>query len=211
MMSQFEQLPGKRQRHSHIFERAANNWYRDPPWCSAQLFKREPFSEPVWDGCCGGGSIPESAKAAGLPTFASDLIDRGYGIAPLDFLTEPAPIAPPFSVVTNPPHEKNSEQIFAQRAFELGAVKVVLLMQTTKLHAAWRWLTSLHLARVYLLTPRPSMPPGELLKTGMKPEGGRYDFSWAVFDPLHRGPPTLAWLKKRDESACGGGEPIWKD
>jgi hypothetical protein len=100
----------------------------------------------------------------------------------------------------NPPHQKNSEQIFAQRAFELGAVKVALLLQTAKLHAAWRWMRPLHLARVYLLTPRPSIPPGEMtIVRGEKAKGGRHDFSWVCFDFAHQGPPTVDWLNRDGE------------
>jgi hypothetical protein len=195
-------VSGKRLRHSHIFDRASNNYYREPAWVSRRLFERETFPGVICDGCCGSGTIPEAARAAGLPTFASDLVDRGYGIVPLDFLTEPVPITLPFSFVSNPPHEGESERQFVERAFELGAAKVAVLLQTTKLHAAWRWVIPLRLTRVYLLTPRPSIPPGEMIERGEKAKGGIRDYSWAVFDRAHRkgSLPVFSWLH-RDEGA----------
>ena len=199
---EFSELPNSvRARNSHIFDRVPNNWYREPSWPAERLFQQESFAGIIWDGCCGGGTIPEAAKAAGLATFASDLVDRGYG-AQRDFLTEPAPIAPPFTVVTNPPHQKQSEQQFVERALELGADKVVILFQTSKMHAAWGWLIPCRLARVFLLTPRPSIPPGEMIERGEKPGGGRYDYSWLIFDRTHEGPPILGWLHKRGARAA---------
>src|SRR5262249_35451628 len=56
----------------------------------------------------------------------------------------------------------------------------------------WRWLGSLPLARMYLLTPRPSVPPPTAKKVG----GGRVDFCWLVLDVQHRGPPTWGWLHR---------------
>jgi hypothetical protein len=193
---------GKRPRHAHLFDRVPRNYYREPPWVSARLFECETFPGIVWDCCCGSGTIPESAKGAGLPTFASDLVDRGYGNARLDFLTESAPIALPFSVVANPPHEGESERWFVERALELGAAKIAILFQTTKLHAAWRWLIPQGLTRVYLLTPRPSIPPGEMIERGEKAQGGTRDYCWVVFGPTHGKTrlPVLSWLH-RDEGA----------
>ena len=203
---EFSELPNSvRARNSHIFDRVPNNWYREPSWPAERLFQQESFAGIIWDGCCGGGTIPEAAKAAGLATFASDLVDRGYG-AQRDFLTEPAPIAPPFTVVTNPPHQKQSERQFVERGLELGADKVVILFQTSKMHAAWPWLIPCRLARVYLLTPRPSIPPGEMIERGEKPGGGGYDYSWLIFDRAHKGPPTLGWLHRDISSIDIKGE-----
>jgi hypothetical protein len=188
-------MSGKRPRASHNFDRVPDNYYREPAWPSEQLFAHEKFPGTIWDPCCGGGTIPEAAKAAGLTVFASDLVDRGYG-EQRDFLTEPAPIAAPFTVATNPPHQKQSERQFVERAFELGADKVAILFQTAKMHAAWRWLIPSHLARVYLLTPRPSIPPGEMIERGEKAEGGRHDYSWLIFDRTHEGAPVIDWLHR---------------
>jgi len=173
-----------RPRNSHIFARARNDLYVEPFWCSARLFDVETFPEPVWDPCAGTGTIVESACAAGLRYAASD-ISTGR-----DFLIEPALIPPPFSVVTNPPYALAREIV--ERAIELGAIKVAFLFPVARTNAAWRWLESLPLARLYLLTPRPSVPPITAKKVG----GGRVDFCWLVLDRRHKGPPTFGWLHR---------------
>jgi len=93
-------------------------------------------------------------------------------------------------VVTNPPYALAREIV--ERAIELGAIKVAFLFPVARTNAAWRWLESLPLARLYLLTPRPSVPPITAKKVG----GGRVDFCWLVLDRRHKGRPTFGWLHR---------------
>ena len=62
-----------------------------------------------------------------------------------------------------------------------------------RLNAA-RWLASTPLSRIYLLSPRPSMPPGHVILAGEEPGGGKQDFVWLVWDHEHQGLPELHWL-----------------
>jgi hypothetical protein len=182
-----------RPRHSHIFDRDRDDFYSEPEWCSRRLFEVEQFTGLIWDPCCGLGAIVRSARAAKLSNFASDIADHGYGVRQ-DFLTAPTPtIAGLFNVVCNPPFKSARE--FVERALTLGAAKVAIIFPTARLNAA-HWLEALPLARIWLLTPRPSMPPGEVILRGEKPGGGKTDFCWLVFDRTHTGPPTLAWLHR---------------
>jgi hypothetical protein len=78
---------------------------------------------------------------------------------------------------------------------------VALLVPLRRLPAA-RWLASLPLETVYLLTPRPSMPPGTWIDAGNVPGGGSQDFCWLVINrTLTTGAPRLRWLH-RDGGAC---------
>jgi hypothetical protein len=40
------------------------------------------------------------------------------------------------------------------------------------------------------------MPPGESILRGEKPQGGRFDFAWLVFDQGFVGCPTMVWLHR---------------
>jgi hypothetical protein len=142
----------------------------------------------VWDPCCGTGTIIRSARAAGLRGCATD-ISTGW-----DFLTARVPGRGPFSIVTNPPYAIVREII--ERALELGAVKIAFLFPTARVHAA-HWLQPLPLARLYLLTPQPSVPPLTAKKIG----GGRPDLSWLVLDRRHQGAPTWGWLHRGSRRA----------
>ena len=190
-----DRLPGKakRPRRSHIFTRDDHDFYVEPAWCSERLFAFEPFAGLIWDPAAGSGTIPRAARAAGLSNFATDIVDHGCG-PHQDFLIAPAP-AEVFNVVTNPPFRL--ARAFVERALTLGAVKTAIIFPTARLNAA-RWLKPLPLAKIYLLTPRPSMPPGEVIARGGKPGGGKTDFCWLLLDRTHSGSPTMWWLH-RDE------------
>jgi hypothetical protein len=182
---------GSRKRlEAHRWDRAGEDWYVEPAWCSERLFEEEPFVGTVWDPACGGGNIPEAAKAAGYGTHASDLVDRGYpGSYSLDFFKSDARHA---GIVTNPPFKIAGE--FALHALKL-AHKVAIIFPTARLNAA-HWITGTPLRRVWLLSPRPSMPPGHVIAAGGKPSGGKMDYCWLVLDRAYTGSPELRWLRR---------------
>ena len=101
-------------------------------------------------------------------------------------------VAPP-TVVGNPPF--NAVEAFARHALELGARKVALLFPVARLNAA-RWLKELPLRRIWLLTPRPSMPPGYVIARGEKPGGGKTDFAWLIFERGYTSKAEIRWLRR---------------
>jgi hypothetical protein len=148
----------------------------------------------IWDPACGSGRVVEAARAAGYRTIATDAVDRGYEHfdRALDFIQNDVGLLGN-CVVCNPPYDFIRE--FAERAIELGADVVAMICPTPRLNAA-RWLQRLPLSRIYLLTPRPSIPPGRLIEAGMKPSGGRPEFCWLVFRRDHFGSPEMRWLHR---------------
>ena len=100
---------------------------------------------------------------------------------------------PAANICCNPPFTVCNQ--FVRRALELATGKVAMIWLARRLNAA-RWLQDTPLARVYLLTPRPSMPPGHVILAGEKPGGGTQDFVWLVFTRGHVGPPELRWLHR---------------
>ncbi len=83
---------------------------------------------------------------------------------------------------------------FTKHALTLAPF-VAMIMPVRKLNAA-HWLYELPLSRVWLLTPRPSMPSGSFIAAGGKVGGGTVDFCWAVFDKGWTCPPQLRWLHR---------------
>ena len=86
-------------------------------------------------------------------------------------------------------------QEFCEHALDLEASKVAVICLVRRLNAA-RWLQELPLIRIWLLTPRPSMPPGSWIAKGNKPGGGTQDFCWLVFERGYAGEPTIGWLHR---------------
>ena len=178
-----------RERRSHIWDRETNDHYVEPAWCSERLFDVEEFYGRINDPCCGFGTIPEAAYRAGIGATACDLVDRGYkGGWVEDFFTSTWPRD---NIVANPPF--NIAERFVRHALEVTGLKVAVIFPTARLNAA-HWIRETPLRRVWLLTPRPSMPPGHVLAAGGKPGGGKVDFCWLVFERGHQGPAELRWL-----------------
>jgi hypothetical protein len=180
-----------RKRDSHIWYREADEHYVEPAWCSERLFQAEEFRGAVHDPCCGFGTIPEAARRSGLTTTATDLVDRGYEFGRVeDFLGSDCRYD---NIVCNPPF--NIAELFARYAVSWTARKVAIIFPTARINAA-RWLQELPLRRVWLLTPRPSMPPGHVIAAGQKPGGGKMDFCWLVFERGYVDQPELRWLHR---------------
>jgi hypothetical protein len=184
-----------RRRQSHIFEKERRGHYVEPAWCSRRLFEVEKFTGPIYDPACGWATILGEACAAGHTVLGSDIVDRGnrFGLSCLkrDFLTWHGRIRG--DVVSNPPFDHVRE--FCEHALNLEASKVAIICLVRRLNAA-RWLQDLPLRRIWLLTPRPSMPPGSWIAKGNKPGGGTQDFCWLVFERGYAGEPSIGWLHR---------------
>jgi hypothetical protein len=177
---------------AHIFARERSDHYVDPPWISRRLFEVEQFDGSIVDPACGWGTIVIEARRAGYNAAGSDIVDRGYDSTrtPSDFLTSAVVFD---NIVTNPPFDIAPR--FITHAVKHARHKVAAVLKVRRLPAA-RWLQELPLAKVLLLTPRPSMPPGSYIKAGGKIGGGKDDFCWLIFDHHHAGPATVGWLRR---------------
>jgi hypothetical protein len=174
---------------AHIWPREQAGHYVEPEWCSIRLFEEEwfgPAGSLVFDPAAGWCRIPKAAAAAGYTALGADIVDRrlnrqmldgSIAFATGDFLERP-PIPAVHSIVCNPPF--NHIQAFCERALEIATHKVAMLVPLRRLPAA-RWLGGLPLETVWVMTPRPSMPPGSYIAAGNKPGGGSQDFCWLVF------------------------------
>ena len=183
--------------NAHVFEREVNEHYVEPAWCSARLFQEEQFKGKIWDPCCGFGTIVKEALKAGHVAYGSDLVDRGWDSTrtPLDFLTVRDERHD--NIVCNPPF--NIAGRFAAHALNIAACKVALVFPTARLNAA-HWLRDKPLKTIWLLTPRPSMPPGHVITSGGKVGGGKMDFCWLVFEHEHSGTPEMKWLRREGQT-----------
>jgi hypothetical protein len=187
--------------HAHIWDRNTDDWYVEPEWCSRRLFEEEQFEGAIWDPACGLGRIVRSAIDAGHAVRASDIefrqstddeVDDLKAVADFRTCTEVAD-----NIVTNPPF--NIARQFVLHALALARNKVAVVFPTASLNAAagpkkGRWIVGTPLRRVWLMSPRPSMPPGHVLAAGGKPSGGKVDYAWLVWEHGYTGATELRWL-----------------
>jgi hypothetical protein len=193
-----------RPRRAHIFEGAEREHYVEPIWCSARLFEAEDFGGPgarLLDPSCGWGRILRSGADAGYEMHGANIVDtrrldaRDLPFTIRDFLATPTP-GRFASTAFNPPFDQI--EAFCRRALEIAEYKVAAISPLPRLPAA-HWLRSLPLKTIYLLSPRPSMPPASYLERGLKPQGGRPEFCWLIFQQGWTGSSELKWLRRDGE------------
>ena len=175
--------------HSKAYPRV-NEHYVEPEWVSERLFDEEKFVGRIYDPACGFGRIVVSALQAGYQALGSDIADRGWDSTRQNFFCHQGMHA---NIVTNPPFD--ILPAFTQHALKRAVRKVAVIMPTARLNAA-HWLTDAPLRRIWLLTPRPSMPPGHVITAGGKVGGGKSDYCWLVFEHGYDGNPETRWLHR---------------
>jgi hypothetical protein len=187
--------PATKPRRAHIWEPDPDGFYIEPEWCSQRLLEAESFRGAIHDQAQGSGRIVRAAEAAGLVATGADIIDRTGGSPTFTLQNFLADDCRRPNIITNPPYHLLRE--FALHALQIVKHKAAFVFPVARLNAA-HWLSDTPLQRVWLLTPRPSMPPGAYLAAGGKASGGTKDFAWLIWQQGFTGFPEIRWLHRRD-------------
>jgi hypothetical protein len=168
---------------------AENGFYQEPAWLVDSLLNAEPVTGRVYDPFCGEGTIPKACIARGIEAIGSDICDRGYGAAGVDFFQVTGPLH--CDILTNPDYSKLRPAV--DHALAVATGKVIVLARLAFLESQRRreWFLATRLARVWVSSRRPSMPPGG---QGIVAKGGSIPFAFFVWDRSHIGAPELGWL-----------------
>ena len=182
-----------RQRIIVDHERQQNDFYIDPPFCTELLLGAVGFCGPVWDPCCGRGTIPEVFDRLGTRDNgirASDLVDRGYpGTEIIDFFASRDSAE---NIVFNPPYAQ--AEAFIRHALDLASGVVAALVNLKFLASQGRrqrLFVPYPPVQILVLSRRPSMPPGG---SGLAAKGGTADYCWLLHQRGHVGPTMMRWL-----------------
>lgn len=179
---------------SHVFPRAADEWYVEETRATDQLVQCErSFAGPgrvVLDPCCGQGNIVTTLRRHGVDAIGTDIVERAPGQRWFhgfrDFLTEEVD-REVTDLVMNPPFGgSDMAEQFIRRAhtfpwIERAAffVEARFLFSEARAYGLHRYLPP---ARIWPLTPRVSTPPGQYLLDGGKAQGGKADHVWMVYE-----------------------------
>jgi hypothetical protein len=195
-------------REAHIWDRSDDEWYQEPADVTTALLKAETFTGAIWDPCCGGGNILRAVRDAGHSYIGTDIVDRDRGdLDPdqfnlQDFLTTPPSSFLASNIIMNPPFARGvMTEAFIRHALKGPNVrKVAAFVDVRFLNSSKRaggLYAELPPSKVWIITPRPSCPPGAYLAAGNKAGGGTADFCWLVWDRVSPGWPTqLGWLRR---------------
>ena len=181
------QMLGSRAARSRL----CDDFHETPGVAVEALLSVDQFHGLILEPACGLGAISAVLIEHGHDVISTDLVDRGYGQAPIDFLLEWEPRAP--NIITNPPYKLALE--FAQHALALTTGKVALLVR-------WQWLASERrrvffqnspLARVWLFSKR--LPLMHRHGYDGPRASSAIDHCWCVWEHGHVGPgTTIGWL-----------------
>ncbi len=169
--------------------RPENDWYPTPPEATLALLRAESFTGSIWEPACGDGAICRVLASEGYHDVrASDLIDRGYGEAPCDFLTSTRTAD---NIITNPPF--TLAQQFVEKSLSCTTGKVAMLCKLVFLEGQKRkaFFESTPLARVHVFSKRVNFyREGERGKLGTS----MMCFAWFVFEHGYTGEPVIRWI-----------------
>jgi hypothetical protein len=202
-------MPIVKEKLAHLWERDPHDWYVEPSECSAALFSMEYFEGVVWDPACGLGRIVAQARLAGLDAVGTDLVRRSSLCADsFDFLKRS--FEPEFcNIVMNPPFSLAEE--FVREALRItptgGKVAAILpLVWVSGFSSKRDWLPNSPLKTLYPISPRPSMPPGKVVASGIKPGNGTKDFAWLVWQNGYSGNASVRFMNTNVYKAKKGNK-----
>ena len=219
-----------RAKKAKVWARADLEWYVEPERVTTQLLAVERFPGVTWDPCCGGGNVLRALVAAGMVCLGTDLVRRpqlaggdaltnvsdlfaaehdfragSMGWTPFTFLGAWPGAA--LNLVFNPPfYRAQGTEAFIRRALSVATGKVAAFVDLRFLagDGRARGLFASHPpTRIWIITPRPSCPPGTYLAEGHEAGNGASDWCWLVWDltaPQHG--TTTDWLRWRSVRAA---------
>src|SRR3984893_1887841 len=165
------------------------DFFPTPAWATFALADNEHFSGDVWECACGDGAMSRVLEEAGSNVFSSDLYDRGYGEAGIDFLKTPRSAD---NIVTNPPY--NCAEGFVASGVRHARRKFALLLRLAFLEGANRANTIFAKcppSRVWVFSERITFYPSGINPTG----SGTTAYAWFVWDTDAPSGTELKWFK----------------
>ena len=165
------------------------DFFPTPAWATHALIDKEMFKGDIWECACGNGAMSDVLEHTGQTVINSDLYDRGYGEAGVDFL---APTRRAANVVTNPPY--NAAEGFVRSGLNVADRKFALLLRLAFLEGANRQRTIFTEAppsRVWVFSERITFYPVGAIQKGT----GTTAYAWFVWDKDAPNGTELKWFE----------------
>ncbi len=175
--------------------RIPHEFYPTPPEATQALLSVERFDGDIWEPACGHGAIAKELVAAGYRTVSTDIVDHGYGVSGIDFLTQERPLAR--HIVTNPPYGSGLADAFITKALFFaqethGTVAMLINLASLAHRTRTAWWRRHPPARLYAIDDIVCWP--EHLYGPAPSYFTRHRYCWAVWTPDHNGPSAFWWL-----------------
>lgn len=173
-------------------DREIDDFYATDPIAIDVLLDVESFSKDIWECACGQGHLSDRLFSYDYKVYATDLVDRGYGISDVDFLKQKTKWKG--DIITNPPYKYASQ--FITKGLELTNNKLALFLKIQFLEGkARKELFKKHPPKyVYVSSSRIMCAKNGDFK-GMKEGGGSaVAYAWFVWEKNFSGDTILRWI-----------------
>lgn len=189
-----------KEKSSHLWQRDEHDWYVEPLECSLALFKEIDVPGTIWDPAAGCGRILASAQHFGKKVFGTDVKERSEFCSEIsNFLFDDRKLSET-SIVSNPPF-RHAEEFVSKAIDQTGYGYMVAMLLPIVWMAGFSskrdWLPNSPLFKILPMSPRPSMPPGQVLAAGERPGNGTKDFAWFVWKIGYTGAPEVHFLNTK--------------
>ena len=168
---------------------AGPDFFPTPAWATHALIDNEAFKGDIWESACGNGAMSDVLERTGQTVASSDLYDRGYGEAGVDFLEANRRVD---NIVTNPPY--NAAEGFVRSGLQSARRKFALLLRLAFLEGANRQrsiFTDAPPSRVWVFSERITFYPAGAVQQGT----GTTAYAWFVWDKDAPNLTELKWFK----------------
>lgn len=170
-------------------EREKNDFYATDNIAAHLLLENEPLKN-IWECACGDGELAKVFDKAGVLGKASDLINRGYGEAGIDFLKYSG--GWDGDIVTNPPY-KHAEA-FVRRAYEIiqPGRKVCMFLRLLFLESKGRQALFEECPLKTVYVSRKRIPAYK--NNNQSNKSSAIAFCWFVWEKGYSGEPVIKWI-----------------
>lgn len=164
------------------------DFFPTPAWATYALIDNERLRGDTWECACGDGAMSLVLEKASKNVISTDLFDRGYGNAGIDFVGAKRKAD---NIITNPPY--NCAEAFVRTGTKQAKQKFALLLRLAFLEGANRANTifaKVPPARVWVFSERITFYPKGAERKG----SGTTACAWFVWDKDAPSGTELKWL-----------------
>ena len=174
--------------------RESDDYYATDPIAAELLCEVEQFQNNIWECSVGEGHLAKVFTSKGYNVYATDLIDRGYGIGGVDFLDCNEPFDG--DIITNPPYKYATA--FVEKSMELlkDGAKLALFVKIQFLETKGRKsLFEKYPPKViYVSSSRILCAKNGDFQKAKDNGGSAVAYIWCVWEKGYKGDTVVKWI-----------------
>lgn len=174
--------------------REENDYYATDPIAMELLLEKEQFDHHVWECACGEGHLSKVLEAHGYDVTSTDLVDRGFGVGGVDFLSSDEVFNG--DIVTNPPYKYAKE--FVEHAIQCVPsghrvamfLKIQFLEGKSRRELFDRYPPKL----IYVATGRINCCKNGDFSREQRSNNSAQAYAWFIWEKGYTGEPIVRWF-----------------